>query len=265
MNYKYAKWLFGVYTTVVFAFLLIPPLFIVYQSFFPTPSPAILIPEEFTLKWYYGVFEDDTLKQAITTSLIVSLSSAILTATISVLGARGYMKLPDKYKEPAMLVILLPVFVPAIVFGLALLVFLQTFNVPTGTATLVLAGMLWSVPFAMLIMLTTMSNLRANRRRASYDLGASEFYTFRKIEWPDVYPGAMGAFLFPFLLTFNEYIRSSFVSGRDFTIPVFIYSHVGAGGIPPELFSFGAIAILVTTILMSAYVIYFRMQSAGPA
>lgn len=261
MNYRQTKWVFGAYTTLIFAFLLGPPLYIVYQSFFPTPSPIILVPDEFTLDWYSRMMEDQTLQSAIRTSLVVSFSSSVLTAIVSILGARGYMKLPRKYKERAILVILLPVFIPAVVFGLALLVFLRTIGVPTGLGTLVLAGMLWSLPFAMLIMLTTMSNLRPELRQASYDLGASEFYTFRKIEWPLVYPGVTGAFLFPFLLTFNEYIRSHFVSGRDFTIPVYIYSHVGAGGIPPEMFALGSVAILITTVLMGGYIIYFRYSS----
>lgn len=261
MNAGLSRRTLGAYTMLVFAFLLIPPLYIVYQSFFPTPSPIIFIPERFTLVWYKRMLTDGNLMQAVRTSVLVSFSSAVLAATISVLGARGYMKLSRTRKKRAIVVVLLPVFVPGIVFGLALLVFLRFVGITTGIPTVVLAGLLWSLPFAMLIMLTTMSNLRPELRRASYDLGASEFYTFRKIEWPLVYPGVIGAFLFPFLLTFNEYIRSNFVAGGEFTIPVYIYSHVSAGGIPPEAFATGSVAIAVTSVLMIAYVLYFRYRT----
>lgn len=262
MKRKHLKWMFGTYTVLVFGFLLIPPFYIVYQSFFPTPSPVILIPDEFTLDWFNRMIQDRTLMKAVRTSLLVSFVSAVMAVGISLTGARGYMKLSGKTKERSILLVLLPVFVPGIVFGLGLLVFLRLTGISNGLGTLVLAGLLWSLPFAMLIMLTTMSNLRPELRRASYDLGASEFYTFRKVEWPIVYPGVIGAFLFPFLLTFNEYIRSNFLAGSEFTIPVYIYSHVGAGGIPPQLFALGSTAILITTVLMIVYVAYFRYRQS---
>ena len=74
-------------------------------------------------------------------------------------------------------------------------------------------------------------------RRASYDLGASKLYTFWKIEYPLIYPAVLGSLLFSFLLSFNEFIRGSFVSGTKFSISTLIYSTVSGGSARPEFFA----------------------------
>lgn len=251
------------YVALVYVFLFIPPLYAVYLAFYPTPSPIILVPEEFTLKWFRSALGDTAIRNALRNSAIVSVTAAALTTVLSVTAARAYTQLQDeRVKHAVLFAVLLPVFVPGIVLGLALLVYFNTLGVEGGLPPLVITGVLWSLPFAVLILLTTYSSLNSAHRRASYDLGASALTTFRRIELPLVMPGVLGSLFFSFLFTFNEYIRSSFVSGTEVTLPIHIFSLIRSFGLPPEMYAMSALMIAVTTVGIVTYFGY-TVRAAG--
>jgi ABC-type spermidine/putrescine transport system permease subunit II len=246
------------YVALVYVFLFIPPLYAVYLAFYPTPSPIILVPEEFTLEWYVAAVGDSLIREAVRTSLIVSVLSALSAVVLSVLGGRIYMKISARKQQSLLALFLMPALLPGIVVGLGLVIFFDLLPVGTGLVSLLVATLLWSLPFAVLVMLTAMANLNSSLRRASYDLGERRFATFRRVEYPIVFPGILGAFLFSFLFSFNEYIRSSFVGGRQFTIPMFLYSSIRTGGIPETLFATSAVLVVLTTGMLVLYVVYDR-------
>lgn len=248
------------YTSVVYGFLLLPLVYAVYLSFFPNPSPIIFVPDNFTIKWYIEAFQDTLIREALRTSLLVSFISALSAVVLSLLGGRIYMKVSSQIQQSLLLLFLLPALIPGIVIGLGLVIFFNLLPLDTGLVSLLVATLLWSLPFAVLVMLTAMANLESSLRRASYDLGENRFETFRKVEYPIIFPGVLGAFLFAFLFSFNEYIRSSFVGGRSFTIPMFLYSSIRTGGIPKTLFATSTVLVLVTTLVLILYIIYDRKK-----
>jgi spermidine/putrescine transport system permease protein len=251
------KRLLSVYVLVVYLFLFIPPLYTLYLSLYPTPSPIVLVPDRFTLQWFATALTDTAIIGAFRNSVIVSVVAAVVTTVLAILAGRAYTQLPEsRLKQAALFLILIPVFVPGIVLGLALLAYFNFLTIATGLPTLIITGILWSLPFAVLILLTTYTNVNAAHRRASYDLGASPLTTFRRIELPLIVPGVLGSAFFSFLFTFNEYIRSSFVNGSDVTIPVQIFSLVNAFGLPPEMYAMSSLMIVVTVVGIVTYIGY---------
>jgi ABC-type spermidine/putrescine transport system permease subunit II len=245
------------YVFVVYLFLFIPPVYTLYLSLYPTPSPIVLVPDRFTLQWFATALTDTAIIGAFRNSVIVSVVAAVVTTVLAILAGRAYTQLPEsRLKQAALFLILIPVFVPGIVLGLALLVYFNFLTIATGLPTLIITGILWSLPFAVLILLTTYTNINAAHRRASYDLGASPLTTFRRIELPLIVPGVLGSAFFSFLFTFNEYIRSSFVNGSDVTIPVQIFSLVNAFGLPPEMYAMSSLMIVVTVVGIVTYIGY---------
>jgi spermidine/putrescine transport system permease protein len=251
------KRLLSVYVLVVYLFLFIPPLYTLYLSLYSTPSPIVLVPDRFTLQWFATALTDTAIIGAFRNSVIVSVVAAVVTTVLAILAGRAYTQLPEsRLKQAALFLILIPVFVPGIVLGLALLAYFNFLTIATGLPTLIITGILWSLPFAVLILLTTYTNVNAAHRRASYDLGASPLTTFRRIELPLIVPGVLGSAFFSFLFTFNEYIRSSFVNGSDVTIPVQIFSLVNAFGLPPEMYAMSSLMIVVTVVGIVTYIGY---------
>jgi ABC-type spermidine/putrescine transport system permease subunit II len=215
------------------------------------------VPDRFTLQWFATALTDTAIIGAFRNSVIVSAVAAVVTTVLAILAGRAYTQLPEsRLKQAALFLILIPVFVPGIVLGLALLVYFNFLTIATGLPTLIITGILWSLPFAVLILLTTYTNVNAAHRRASYDLGASPLTTFRRIELPLIVPGVLGAAFFSFLFTFNEFIRSSFVNGSDVTIPVQIFSLVNAFGLPPEMYAMSSLMIVVTVVGIVTYIGY---------
>ena len=94
------------------------------------------------------------------------------------------------------------------------------------------------------------------------DLGAHPFEVFRYIVFPIIRPGLIATFLFSFSLSFDEFIRTLFVTGYDRTVPVMFWSMV-IDELSPELPAMAVLIILVsaTTSLLGAYV----SQRAGRA
>lgn len=246
--------LFKLYTAILFVMLLIPPLYVAYLSFFPVPSPIILVPEEITFEHYVSLFDDPQYSAALETTVVVSFVTAIVTTVLGLLAAKGYMKVGKRARSWLLPFFISPVLVPGIILGLALLAFFKLAFVPTGTLTIIISSVAWSLPFSVLIYLTVMSNFNPTLRRASYDLGASRFYTFRKVELPLIYSGVLGSFLFAFLLSFNEFIRGSFVAGRKFTISVLIWTTVSGGTTRPEFYAASSIMLGLTVVFLAVYV-----------
>jgi ABC-type spermidine/putrescine transport system permease subunit II len=194
------------------------------------------------------------------TSARLSVGTGVASTVLALLGARSYMKLDARHKRWLLMLLLLPVLIPGVILGLGLLSYFQILQIETGLPTMFLAEVLWTLPFATLIVLTSMSSLSPTLRRASYDLGASRWETFRRVEFPLIQPGVLGAFLFSFLLAFNEFSRAHFVSGRSTTFPVYLYTHAYTGGLPKTVYAVSTVLVLGTFLLVAVYAAYLRTR-----
>lgn len=246
--------LFKLYTGILFTILLIPPMYVTYLSLHPTPSPIILVPESFTLEHFRTLFQNPQYASALKTTVIVSGVTAIITTILGLLAAKSYMKVGSRLRGWLLPFFISPVLVPGIILGLALLAFFKLTHIPTGIPTMIISSVAWSLPFSVLIYLTVMSNFDPTLRQASYDLGGSRLYTFWKVELPLIYSGVLGSLLFGFLLSFNEFIRGSFVSGQDFTISVLIWTTVSGGTARPEFYAASALMLVLTVGFLGTYV-----------
>jgi len=255
--------LFKTYAAILFTLLLIPPLYVSYLGFFPTPSPIILVPPELTTEHFATLFESSQYLEALQTTLIVSTGASIITTVLGLLAAKVYMKADESLRGILLPYFILPILIPGIIIGLAMSAFFDLINIGTGTGTMIISSVAWAFPFSVLIYLTVLSNFDTSFRRASYDLGASKLYTFWKVEYPLIYPAVLGSLLFSFLLSFNEFIRGSFVSGSEFSISTLIYSTVSGGSARPEFFAASALmlAITVVGIVIYVYIINYHNQS----
>jgi len=135
-----------IYTLIIYSFLLIPPFYLVYLSFFPEPSPTILVPDSFTLTWFESMLNNSSLMDSLETSIISSLTTAIISATFAVLLAKSYLKLGETNKQRLLIIIILPILIPSIVMGLALTGYFRIIGLTTGWPTLIISGTLWGAP-----------------------------------------------------------------------------------------------------------------------
>lgn len=245
--------LFAVYTVVVIALLLLPLVAILALSLYPEGWSQLSSSP--TLGAYAEILNDSPLLAGISLSIQLALVTALVTTPIAFLAAAGTRKAARK--STLIGFFLLPVFMPGISVGFALIVYFEIIGVSLSEWTIVLGHMLWTFPFAYIIILTSMASFDSHLKEAAYDLGASEWRAFVDVELPHIKPGLIGAAIFSFTLSFNEFARTTLVRGPMDTLPTFILGRVQTRGLDDTVFAVSGLTIVLTTVLLILFGYFF--------
>lgn len=238
--------LFAVYTALVILVLLLPLAYILPISLHPDGVAAI--PTEPTLKWYSQLMANDSLLSALSVSVQLAVATALVTTPLAFLAAAGTR---NAARTDALIgLFLLPVFMPGISVGLGLAVYFEMLGISLSPMTALVAHVLWAFPFAYIIILTTMAGFDTHLKEAAYDLGAREWRAFIDVELPQIQPGIIGAAMFSFTLSFNEFSRTMLVLGSTDTLPTYVLSRVQNVGIDPTVYAVSGLTIVVSTLLL---------------
>ena len=143
-----------------------------------------------------------------------------------------------------------PLVIPYIVFGISLLLFFHAAGIPRSLLTIVIGHIVISVPYTILVLVPRLAQIDANLEEAAYDLGAGPFGTFRLIVLPLILPAIVSAFLIAFTTSFDEYAVASFVVGTRSTFPIYLYSALRFPSQLPQV-----IAVAVVVMILSLLVV----------
>jgi spermidine/putrescine transport system permease protein len=141
--------------------------------------------------------------------------------------------------------LLSPLVIPYVVFGISLLLFFHAAGIPRSILTVVIGHIVISLPYTILVLVPRLDQIEVVLEEAAADLGASPFQTFRLIVLPLILPAVVSAFLIAFTTSFDEYAVASFVVGTRVTFPIFLYS---ALRFPSQLPQVIAVAVVVMVI-----------------
>lgn len=175
-----------------------------------------------TLDWYRRLASAGGVGAALVNSLETALIVAAVVAVASFFLTRAFRTMQRK----ALLLgaIVFPVVIPGLIFGFALLVYSGQLGVAPGAPVVIAAQLTWAFPFGFLAMVIAASRLDSRVLEAAADLGASRWQVVRDVELPILRPGVVAAFVFGFLLSFNELMRTIFVNGSFATLPVYVWA-----------------------------------------
>jgi ABC-type spermidine/putrescine transport system permease subunit II len=199
----------------------------------------------FTFEWYRLVFRSPELLQALWNSLALGAAASVVATTLALLLALGF-----RYRFPlkgALLhMILIPIIMPGVVSGIVLLIFFGMLGVRSSLWTTVLpVHISWVLPFAFLTLYPRLHRFDPGLEEAAMDLGARPFAVFRHVVFPLVKPGVVASVLFSFSLSFDEFVRTLFVSGFDQTLPVRFWFMI-LETLSPELSAMAVLIILIS-------------------
>lgn len=175
-----------------------------------------------TTEWYNSLFKAQGVGSALKLSIVIGLCVAAMVAVSAFLTARRFGRM--RHRGLFLLYVLLPIFLPGLVLGFGILIYAAQLGINLGSLTVAATHMAWAFPFGFLAMLIATSRLDPRLLEAAADLGAPRWAVFRDIEFPLLRSGIVAAFLFGFLLSFNELVRSIFVSGTTTTLPLYIWA-----------------------------------------
>lgn len=213
------------YAVLVYIFLFAPILVVMLTSFNPTGRATI--PEGFTLDWYSELLDDSQLVEALWTSIRIAVATAVISSLLGLAAAYGLSRYRIPGKSVLQAMFYLPMLTPAVVIGVAMLIWFNRINLDLGWFSILIAHVLFTLPFTLTIILTSFAGFDTRLEEAAQDLGASRWRTFRMITLPLVMPGVLGGALIAFTLSFDEFVLTFFVAGGGVqTLPVVIYNRI---------------------------------------
>ena len=173
----------GIFALAYLVFLYLPVLFLPIFSF--NDSIFVAFPlKGFTTKWYEQAFADADMLRALTASLQVGAVASIVATILGLLGAKAV----TRYRMPGQALvtgtIMLPLFIPEIILGIALLILVNALSIPLSLFSIAIGHIMLCTPFAMAVLSSRLDGFDKSLEEASMDLGETPWMTF----WPGTPP-----------------------------------------------------------------------------
>jgi len=247
-------------TLLVYAYLFAPILVVIIASF-NTTGLTSFPPAGFTVDWYRELLRDRDLLAALRRSLTIAVTTALLTASLATATAIGLRRLAPRWRRFLQAFFYLPIVVPGIVTGIALVFWFKRVGVPLGYPSILLAHIVHAFPYALALVLAAFSTFDTRLEEASLDLGATPWHTFRRVTLPLIAPGVLGGMLLAFTLSFDEFVLTFFVTGGGITtLPLEIYNRIRFL-ISPVVNAVAAFVLLVSmTIVLVTQLLVIRRR-----
>jgi putative spermidine/putrescine transport system permease protein len=268
MQATFIKPVLAVYVALFLVFLYGPFLVLAILSFQTGPNGGPQFPIiEWSTYWYRDIFgltpPSRIAPLPIRDSLIRSLLLAMMTMVVStVLGVMSAQAFRTHFKGSGVIfyLIVLGMMVPGVLVGLGLALVANILGIDrTWWGTAFVLHVVYTFPFAFLVMLAIFNRFDASVEEASWSLGVSPIKTFQKVTFPLIFPGVLSAMLFAFTLSYDEFSRTLFSSGPDLTLPLAIYGTFSIE-IHPNIFAFGVLTTLFSFALLAVYAILMTLS-----
>jgi spermidine/putrescine transport system permease protein len=247
------RWWLRLWLLAVFVFLYAPIGILIAFSF--NDSRRNIVWQGFTTDYYVRAFNNLSLMEAFGNSLTIALLSTVISTVLGGLLALGLYRFRFPGRAGVEAATTLPIVVPEICMGVALLVFFAEIGWPGGLpwpfglANIVAGHVAFSFPFVAVVVRARLQGFDRAQEEASKDLGASEWQTFRYVTLPYMRPGLIAGALLAMTLSLDDFVITFFTSGPDtLTFPVKVYSMVRFGA-TPEVNAASTLLIALTIVL----------------
>jgi len=243
-----------------FIYLLIPVIFAIMISF--SQGLYIFPPETPTFEWYESVVTDSQWISSFSVSFQISFVAMIFALMFSFSAAYALGRYDFRGKQLLESATFLPLIIPQVILGIALLVFLHNIGIVGGVLGLGLGLAVYVTPFCIQTLLISMEDYDRSLEEAALSLGADEIQTFKRVTVPLLLPGIISASIFGFILSFANLQIAVFLQGPGtIPVPVRIFASMQFGA-TPVIAAVATISILITLV---AIVIVERVFGATKA
>lgn len=208
--------------------------------------------------WYQRAFSDPNLLLALRNSLVIGLGTMVFSTVLGTLAALGLRNKNFRGRVLFESLLNLPLVLPEIVMGLALLVWFVFLNITLGLFSVVLAHTTFTISYVTLIIMARLKGMDPLLEEAAADLGATPWGTFWKVTFPLLLPAIVSGALLAFTLSFDDFLITFFTAGVGAdTLPTRIYSMMRFG-VSPEINAISAAVIFLT---LAAVLVIFKLRS----
>ena len=237
------------YLALVLLFLYIPIFMMMVYSFNEGKTMAKW--SGFTLHWYSELFRDPVIMQSIGVTLSVAVLSSLIAVVIGTLAAIGISEFRRIPKAVTINLTYVPMMNADIVTGISLLLLFIFIKIPRGYTTLLIAHIVFNVPYVIFSVLPQLRRMDSHQYEAALDMGAKPSYAVRKVVIPQLMPGIVTGFIMAFTMSFDDFIISFFsTQGMVNNLSIYIYS-MAKIGINPKINALSTIMfVFIITLLI---------------
>ena len=230
-------------------FLYVPIVFLVLFSFDESRTPGMPI-TGFTLRWYEAMLDNRVLMRALGNSVFIATIVAILATVIGTMAAFFLVRGRMRYPNAARIVFTMPIMVPGVLTGVALLIwFARVIDIPLSLGTVIAGHLVFTTPFVVLIVASRLQGFDRALEWAAADLGASPRRAIRHIVLPLIAPAILAGALISVTLSIDEFVITWFTVGAQPTLPTYIYTQIKFG-VTPEVNAVATVLLAVTLIVL---------------
>lgn len=248
------RWPVRAWLVAVTAFLYGPLITLMAFSF--NDSRRNIVWRGFTFDWYAKAFADSDLIAAFGNSLTIAAVSTAASVVLGALTALLLWRFRFPFKAALEGALSLPIVVPEICMGVAMLVFFTqilpwptTLGWPLNLGAIIISHISFSFSFVAIVIRGRLASFNRELEEAARDLGASEWRVFRDVLVPHMRPGLLAGALLAFTLSLDDFVITFFTSGPDTTtFPVKVYSMVRFS-VTPEVNAASTVLIVLTVAL----------------
>ncbi len=256
-------WLAG-----VFFFLYSPLITLIAFSF--NDSKRNIVWRGFTLDYYKKLFNNDELMLAFANSLTIALVTTILSLVLGALAAIMLWRFRFPLKGVIEGTLSLPIVVPEICMGVAMLLFFSRvvpwphdLPWPLSLGAIIIAHVSFCFPFVAMVVRARLASFNKEQEEAARDLGASDWQAFRDVLVPHMKPALIAGALLSFTLSLDDFVITFFTSGPNtVTFPVKVYSMVRFS-VTPEVNAASTMLIVLTVALMALMMLGQRKSNSS--
>jgi ABC-type spermidine/putrescine transport system permease subunit II len=252
------RWLLYGVAGLLLVFLWIPLAVMLFLSV--AQNSSTLFPfQGFTVEHYAATFADAGLMRALFNSVQVATISASIATILGVLASLALARRDFRFKSAFRTFGILPMIVPGVVLGIALLIYFRTLlsGLPVvgdlfvpGLFTLVLTHSVYGFPFVLLIVSARLYTFDESLEEAARDLGAGPLETFRDVTLPIVAPAVGAGFLFAWIRSFEDFIRAFFVKGTMDVLTTAMFSMIKYGA-APKMNAISSFIVFVIAVVLA--------------
>lgn len=241
----------------LFVLFLYGPIIAIFILSLQGPQGSLMFPMRgFGLSWIMGVFQDQivgSFVEPFQRSLTLGLIVTAITTVFSLCAGLAFRK-PFRGATPLFYLTIASLIVPSILISLGIGLLFEISGLQIQWYSSALAGHLtWTIPFAFLIIVGVFNRFNPTYEEAARDLGASSFASFREVVLPLILPSLIGVAMLSFTLSYDEFTRTSLISGEKNTLPLEIFGMttnvttpgIYAFGTVTTVFSFGMVGLAI--------------------
>ena len=229
------------------AFFYAPILYMIVYSF--NDSRSLTKFSGFSLQWYEKMFNDSTMMESLFYTIAIAVLATVISTFVGTITAIGLSKSKRILKNIVEQINQIPIMNPEIVTAIGLLMFFSAIHVRKGFMTLLLAHIMFCVPYVILSIMPKLRSLNPNLMEAAMDLGATPWQALTKVVVPQIMPGIISGALIAFTMSFDDFIISYFVTGNGVSnISITVYTM--SKRVNPSINALSTLIIVILTVVL---------------